>query len=119
MRFAHRLLSHARLVLGGFVLALLAAAIAPLLRSVPAQWICGAQGPVLLSQASPEAPDPMDEHGLECALCLQLHSPVSSAPAPLAPTAEATPAPAWAWIESTQTLLTLAPLPARGPPVIS
>lgn len=118
MQITPRLLSHARLVLGSFVLAVLVAAAAPMLRPLVLQWVCGAQGPVLL-QAASDAGEPVGEHGLECALCLLVDTPVGVASGPVPPPSEARAVSAWPSIEAGHRQQARAPLPARGPPLFS
>lgn len=119
MQITHRLLSHARLVLGGFVLALLVAGSAPMLRPLLLQWVCGGQGPVLLAELAPDADTPLGEHGLECALCLLVDTPVGAAISSMPMPARAGSVPGWLVIEAGHRQLARAPLPARGPPLLS
>lgn len=119
MQITHRFLSHARLVLGGFVLAVLVAASAPMLRPLALQWVCGVQGPVLLVEAAPDVEALLGEHGLECALCLLVDTPVAVPPQPVLPPAGTRAASSWLVIEADRQQLARAPLPARGPPLLS
>lgn len=119
MQTTSGLLSHARLVLGGFVLALLVAAAAPLLQLPALGWACGAQGPVLVPEVVSDAGAPLGEHGLECALCLQVNTPPGAGVALSVPLALARATWVWPSIEAGHRHQARAPLPARGPPLLS
>jgi hypothetical protein len=114
----HRLPQLARLVLAGFVLVLAAAALSPLLQPRALQLVCGAQGPVLLVVDTGDGRVGAPGHTLDCALCLPLGAPSGGVIDPAPPVA-AVARPHWVRLDALRVARARAPLPPRGPPVLS
>lgn len=116
-RRAHLL---ARLLLACFVLAMLAASGAPLVRAVAMERVCSALGPaswvIAADQADADAAQGTSGHGLECALCLPLMlAPRARGVAPSRPPVAAqTLLPARR--QPFAPALSRAPFPPRAPP---
>lgn len=113
-----RLPQLARLVLAGFVLALAASALSPLLQPRALQLVCGAQGLVLVAADIDDGRTDGVGHALDCALCLPLGVPSSLDVSPVAP-AVALARPHWVRRDAARVARASAPLPPRGPPLFS
>ena len=115
LRHAHRL---ARQVLVWFVLALVVAVAAPLVRAQPFELLCGAGGQIKAVVHTDDGAVELGSAHLDCALCL-----VASAPPPapfVAPQTPQVPALAWATVDLRPLPLAAAlPWQARAPPLPS
>lgn len=109
----------ASLMLAWFLAFLAVAGAAPWVQDRPMQEVCTVEG--MVKVAAPDAGDDADRHAghpLECALCAGLSGPPPAFA--VLPDAGAPLAHALLPIVSAQLAsLTAAPLPARGPPLLS
>ena len=118
MTLRRRLLLQARWVLAGFVLAVSMAAASPLLQATELHWVCGQNGQLELVALDAEGQVQSTGHGLDCALCLLLDGPVSSASSGLAGSAPAVADLRWMPARDIPARWPGAALPARGPPAV-
>ncbi len=101
-----------------FALVLGVAAASPLVQPRALQLVCSVEGAVLVDTGDGTT-QASRAHTLDCALCLLANGPPGAAPLQVLPPAEmATTASAPRVSEPVLALLG-APLPARGPPVLS
>lgn len=109
----------ARTLLACFALALVAAAISPLLQPRALQVVCSADGQWRLLAGTDEGqPAPGGTHALDCALCLPAGAPAARLPA-LAPPPAPASRPRVLRAHAHRVRQTRAPLPPRGPPAWS
>lgn len=107
----------ARWVLLCFALSLGVAVASPLVNPQAIQLICSGSGAMKLIALADDGTAQVTRHGLDCPLCASTHggAPPSADALPLAPPRPLALALA-AFFSAHITLLTAAPLPARGPP---
>lgn len=121
-RYPRLRLRVARLVLGWFLVALGVAAAAPLVHPQAVQLVCSANGLIELRAVAAgdlaDAVDTAHAHALDCALCLLIHAPPPVA-TEFGGTAVADAVLVLRRFAAPVLALQGAPLPARGPPVIS
>ncbi len=108
----------ARLVLAWFVVSMGVAVASPLVNPQAMELICSGSGAIKLLVKTDDGAKEMSSHTLDCPLCAHVGAPPPALQAPLPvvyPLAHALRAIPAAHIAAR----TAAPLPARGPPVIS
>ena len=110
-------------VLASFVAAIAVALLAPFVHPVAFALVCSAQGSKLIVQGDVDAdhgagPSSGDDHAAHCPLCMPMGAP----PSTIVP--DFTPPQVLAFVQQSIPAARLAslvgaPLPARGPPVLS